>query len=608
MAVNIYWGSETGTGEFFGGELAKELTAAGLKVEAKGLEDFDPTFFTKHKVIIMIVATYGEGGPTANAEKFHRWMRSKRTKEGCLANTSFAVMGLGDMNYTTFNKMGEEVDRHLQRLGGIKLYRRGIGDASQDLEQDFEQWKGGGLIEVVKAAMATESQEALASLGWQEKGAAAPDGAAPNGAAAPPPSAPPAVPSGGYAGVPNGGPAVPPPFRGGSGDPAPSGSDLRIAWVDGAAAGVAEPSEAAAKVLFEVKPMTAASTQLGPRRVEVALDAMQSYAPCGNIDVLVPHSADLVTFFLEQLGLADKRDKSVAWEGTKARFPTPCTVEHALTYYLDLAHVPLQRLDAWRRDGKLKLLKTVEARIGSHSLAESLKAQCGHDVCLTFREFWAAFCPVGAMVFEDFMRLVPLARPRSMTLAAAPPSCARFVCSIVQKEMPAVIWKELSVASKRQFVGLASAALQQPTVPVFVRPVPSLFRIEALPSPCILVGAGSGAAPFRAVWQSLPAAKREQLLLVFGAREPDDMPYLKEIEELKLPFAPAYSRKADEKKVYVQDRLAEMGPKVQEMLSTGGMWICGSEAMSQAVLDVLRKLVDVNALVEAKRIVVESWG
>ena len=35
MAVNIYWGSETGTGEFFGGELAKELTAAGLKVEGK---------------------------------------------------------------------------------------------------------------------------------------------------------------------------------------------------------------------------------------------------------------------------------------------------------------------------------------------------------------------------------------------------------------------------------------------------------------------------------------------------------------------------------------------------------------------------------------------
>ena len=45
----------------------------------------------------------------------------------------------------------------------------------------------------------------------------------------------------------------------------------------------------------------------------------------------------------------------------------------------------------------------------------------------------------------------------------------------------------------------------------------------------------------------------------FGTR------YLKEIEELKLPFAPAYSRKADEKKVYVQDRLAEMGPKVQEV-------------------------------------------
>ena len=57
------------------------MSVHGLEVEAKGLEDFDPTFFTKHKVIIMIVATYGEGGPTANAEKFHRWMRSPRLQK-----------------------------------------------------------------------------------------------------------------------------------------------------------------------------------------------------------------------------------------------------------------------------------------------------------------------------------------------------------------------------------------------------------------------------------------------------------------------------------------------------------------------------------------------
>ena len=32
MSVHIYWGSETGTAEFFGSELSTELKAAGLKV------------------------------------------------------------------------------------------------------------------------------------------------------------------------------------------------------------------------------------------------------------------------------------------------------------------------------------------------------------------------------------------------------------------------------------------------------------------------------------------------------------------------------------------------------------------------------------------------
>ena len=62
-------------------------------------------------------------------------------------------MGLGDMNYSSFNKFGEEVDSHLLRLGGKRIYKRGIGDASQDIEEDFAKWKEGGLVEAVKAAL-----------------------------------------------------------------------------------------------------------------------------------------------------------------------------------------------------------------------------------------------------------------------------------------------------------------------------------------------------------------------------------------------------------------------------------------------------------------------
>merc|ERR1719421_2134748 len=135
----------------------------------------------------MIVATYGEGGPTANAEKLHRWMRSKRTEAGCLSSTCYAVMALGDMNYSSFNKMGEEVDAHLLRLGGKRIYKRGVGDASQDIEEDFAKWKEGGLIEAVKAAL--EGKKGSGADLAAAAAEAAPEAAGSSAGAAPAPSA-----------------------------------------------------------------------------------------------------------------------------------------------------------------------------------------------------------------------------------------------------------------------------------------------------------------------------------------------------------------------------------------------------------------------------------
>merc|ERR1719247_902243 len=160
--VNVYWGSETGTAEFFSEQLTEFLNGHGISSTACSLMEFDPKVFVKHRVVLMVVATYGEGGPTADAEKFYRWMRSKRTEAGCLSSTSFSVMGLGDMNYSSFNKMGEDTDAHLLRLGGKKIYKRGVGDACQDIEEHFQKWKDGGLIEAVKAALENSGAPDLA--------------------------------------------------------------------------------------------------------------------------------------------------------------------------------------------------------------------------------------------------------------------------------------------------------------------------------------------------------------------------------------------------------------------------------------------------------------
>jgi sulfite reductase alpha subunit-like flavoprotein len=374
-----------------------------------------------------------------------------------------------------------------------------------------------------------------------------------------------------------------------------------------------------------MKRMKATPTKLSDRAVEVSLAELVEYDAMGTIDVLVPHDADLVSFFAAQLDV--DLDREFTLTGEKARFPTPCTVRHALTYYVDLVRVPIQRLDAWKEEGIFELKSGEDSSVQWH---ERLTPLCESSVALTFREFWQAWCSPKAMSFENFILHVPLARPRSMTIATSPNSgCARFVCSLVDEELQPLPPSVPGAGEKRRkLVGLASGALKAPCE-VFVRRIPSLFRIDTLPKKAFLVGNGSGSAPFRAVWQHLKEEQErlESLTLVFGARTPEELAYRQEIEDLKLKLVPAYSRvfspparsswtffggskAAPPGKEYVQHKLQGMTEELTAVLSDedGGVWICGSEAMGEAVIEVLKGVCDVDTLKAKKRIVFECWG
>jgi sulfite reductase alpha subunit-like flavoprotein len=132
------------------------------------------------------------------------------------------------------------------------------------------------------------------------------------------------------------------------------------------------------------------------------------------------------------------------------------------------------------------------------------------------------------------------------------------------------------------------------------------------------------------VWQHLKDERErlDSLTLVFGARTPEELAYRQEIEELKLKLVPAYSRQfappartgvalmqflkngGKEQKEYVQHKLKGMTEELRTVLASddGGVWICGSEAMGEAVIEVLKGVCDVDSLREKKRIVFECWG
>ncbi|MGQ9366490.1 benzoyl-CoA 2,3-epoxidase subunit BoxA [Azospirillum sp. ST 5-10] len=117
----------------------------------------------------------------------------------------------------------------------------------------------------------------------------------------------------------------------------------------------------------------------------------------------------------------------------------------------------------------------------------------------------------------------------------------------------------------------------------------------------IMICTGTGSAPFRAFTERRRRRAPDapgRLMLFFGARSPGELPYFGPL--MKLPASLidvnlAFSRLADQPKVYVQDKIRERGGDVASLLGSGDtfVYVCGLKGMEQgceeALADVCRR-------------------
>ncbi len=125
-------------------------------------------------------------------------------------------------------------------------------------------------------------------------------------------------------------------------------------------------------------------------------------------------------------------------------------------------------------------------------------------------------------------------------------------------------------------------------------------------APVIMVGAGTGIAPFRGFLQERAATGADgKNWLVFGNRHfHRDFLYQTDwiahrdaglLHEVSL----AFSRDSDDRP-YVQDRLRENGAEVYRWLQEGAhFYVCGGLAMARAVQDTLQAIVETHAGLDA---------
>ena len=198
---------------------------------------------------------------------------------------------------------------------------------------------------------------------------------------------------------------------------------------------------------------------------------------------------------------------------------------------------------------------------------------------------------------EAFVEALEPLQPRLYSISSSP-RADKDILSLTVDKVGYVI-------GKRQRSGLASAWLAQRAtadepVPVYIQKAHN-FALPADPAaPIIMVGPGTGVAPFRAFLRERMATKAEgRNWLFFGhQRHATDFFYADELEALRRKgvlsrLSLAWSRDGAQK-FYVQDRMRQSGQDVWTWISHGAhFYICGDA--KRMARDVEAALVDIIA-------------
>jgi NADPH-ferrihemoprotein reductase len=147
----IFYGSQTGTAEDYASRLAKEgKSRFGLETMVADLEDYDYENLDtvpSDKVVMFVLATYGEGEPTDNAVDFYEFVTGEdvafsESNDPPLGNLNFVAFGLGNNTYEHYNSMVRNVNKALEKQGAHRIGEAGEGDdGAGTMEEDFLAWK-----------------------------------------------------------------------------------------------------------------------------------------------------------------------------------------------------------------------------------------------------------------------------------------------------------------------------------------------------------------------------------------------------------------------------------------------------------------------------------
>ncbi len=310
--------------------------------------------------------------------------------------------------------------------------------------------------------------------------------------------------------------------------------------------------------------------------IELSLENSNlTYAPGDSLGI-IPHNDPKIVAQLLQLLQLD------ASETVQVK-NTDYTLEEVLTNVLEVTVISkplLQKIEAYAEEG---ILDRIEEPFATYKHGKDLL-----DVLEQFGPFsWTA------QQLIDVLRPIPA---RLYSIASS--------LQANEEEVHLTIGKVAYESNGRQRLGVASGEIAErievgDTVSVFVQANDNFKLPVDDTTPIIMIGAGTGIAPFRSFVEERAERNAEGKSWLFFGEQHFMLDFLYQVEWLDwlkqgdlTKMDVAFSRDQEEK-IYVQHKLREHGEEVYEWLEQGAViYVCGDEkTMAKDVHEALRDIV-----------------
>lgn len=520
----VLFGSQTGSAEGLAKKLAKDSESRGFMPKLAALNDFESVGLTTARKAVIISSTWGDGEPPDNALNFWNWIKADSAPR--LENLNFAVLGLGDKNYSDFCGASKKFDARLEALGAKRLASRGECDV--DYESSAKAWID-GLWDKLSEGGAGSPQPAAAANGANGAHGVTHPASEANGASKP-------------------------------------------------AYGKSNPFPA--KLLKNVllnKPGSGKEV----RHYEIALNSSGLTYEAGDALGVVPvNCPELVDDIVA--ALKAKPDENVKFGDNIM------SLREALTHHFDITKPSQEMLAAVAKAAPQSELAALIAPEKREDLKKWLWGR--HVVDLL------ALLPA-PMPVAEFIPLLKRLIPRLYSISSSPkahPGEVHLTVGAVRYESHGRVRKGVASTFLADRVGDAEF------VKVFVQPSHGFKPPINGDTPMIMVGPGTGIAPFRAFLEERQATSAKGKNWLFFGDQKRDTDFLYdelltgwEKSGLLTRLDLAFSRD-QEQKIYVQDRMMDNAVELWSWLEAGAhFYVCGDASrMAKDVDAALHKIIE----------------